>query len=230
LLRKIAEATHICGDPGLQYDTTINDWHTSSNTDRIYASNPCSEFVFLDDTACNLASLNLMKFRRADGEFDPDTFVHACEVFITAQEIIVSNASYPTEKIARNSEDYRPLGLGYANLGALLMAQGTAYDSDEGRALAAAITAIMTGSAYRQSAKIASNIGPFNGYAKNREPMLRVIGKHRDAVNRIDSRPVPKTRSTPRAACGTKRCCWARSMGIAMRRVRFWPLRVLSLL
>jgi ribonucleoside-diphosphate reductase alpha chain len=133
-----------------------------------------------------------MKFRRADGEFDPDTFVHACEVFITAQEIIVSNASYPTEKIARNSEDYRPLGLGYANLGALLMAQGTAYDSDEGRALAAAITAIMTGSAYRQSAKIASNIGPFNGYAKNREPMLRVIGKHRDAVNRIDSRPVPE--------------------------------------
>jgi ribonucleoside-diphosphate reductase alpha chain len=191
LLKKIAEATHVCGDPGLQYDTTINDWHTSANTDRIYASNPCSEFVFLDDTACNLASLNLMKFRREDGSFDAEAFVHGCETFITAQEIIVSNASYPTERIARNSEDYRPLGLGYANLGALLMAQGTAYDSDEGRALAGAITAIMTGSAYRQSAKIASNIGPFNGYEKNREPMLRVIGKHRDAVSRIHPDYVP---------------------------------------
>ncbi|HEX8553025.1 MAG TPA: vitamin B12-dependent ribonucleotide reductase [Abditibacteriaceae bacterium] len=192
LLRKIAESTHICGDPGMQFDTTINDWHTSANTDRIYASNPCSEFVFLDDTACNLASLNLMKFRSADGEFQPEAFIHACEVFITAQEIIVSNASYPTEKIAKNSEEYRPLGLGYANLGALLMAQGTAYDSDNGRALAGAITAIMTGAAYRQSAKIAANIGPFGGYAKNREPMLRVIGKHRDAVSGIAPNIVPE--------------------------------------
>jgi ribonucleoside-diphosphate reductase alpha chain len=192
LLRKIAEATHICGDPGLQYDTTINDWHTSANTDRIYASNPCSEFVFLDDTACNLASLNLMKFRKANGEFDAEAYVHGCETFITAQEIIVSNASYPTEKIARNSEDFRPLGLGYCNLGALMMAQGTAYDSDEGRALAGALTAIMTGAAYRQSARIASNTGPFNGYAKNREPMLRVIGKHRDAVNTITHSLVPE--------------------------------------
>jgi ribonucleoside-diphosphate reductase alpha chain len=187
LLYKIAESTWICGDPGLQYDTTINDWHTSANTDRIYASNPCSEFVFLDDTACNLASMNLMKFRRPGGEFDSELFVHASEIFITAQEIIVSNASYPTDKIARHSEDYRPLGLGYANLGALLMAQGTAYDSDDGRALAGAITAIMTGAAYRQSARIAANIGPFNGYAKNREPMLRVIAKHRDAVSTIDN-------------------------------------------
>jgi ribonucleoside-diphosphate reductase alpha chain len=185
MLNQIAEATHICGDPGLQYDTTINDWHTCANTDRIYASNPCSEFVFLDDTACNLASLNLMKFRLADGEFDAESFIHGCEAFITAQEIIVSYASYPTERIARNSEDYRPLGLGYANLGALLMAQGKAYDSDAGRALAGAITAIMTGSAYRQSARIAANVGTFNGYSKNREPMLRVIGKHRDAVNTI---------------------------------------------
>jgi ribonucleoside-diphosphate reductase alpha chain len=192
LLRKIAEATHICGDPGLQYDTTINDWHTCSNTDRIYASNPCSEFVFLDGTSCNLASLNLMKFRKEGGAFDVEAYIHACEVFITAQEIIVSNASYPTATIALNSEDYRPLGLGYCNIGALLMAQGTAYDSDEGRALAGALTAIMTGAAYRQSAKIANVIGPFNGYAKNREPMLRVIGKHRDAVNRINHAEVPE--------------------------------------
>ena len=191
LLEAISEATHICGDPGMQYDTTINDWHTCSNTDKIYASNPCSEFVFLDDTACNLASMNLMKFRNESGEFDTETFIHASETFITAQEIIVSNASYPTEKIAKNSEEYRPLGLGYANLGALLMAQGTAYDSDEGRALAGGITAIMTGAAYRQSAKIAANIGAFAGYEKNREPMLRVIGKHRNAVNRIDQSLVP---------------------------------------
>lgn len=197
LMYKIAESTHICGDPGMQFDTTINDWHTCSNTDRIYASNPCSEFVFLDDTACNLASLNLMKFRSDEGEFDSEAFVHGCETFITAQEILVSNASYPTEKIARNSEDYRPLGLGYANLGALLMAQGTAYDSDEGRSLAGAITAIMTGAAYRQSARMAANIGAFNGYAKNREPMLRVIGKHRDAVSGIDQSRVPaKTMQT----------------------------------
>jgi ribonucleoside-diphosphate reductase alpha chain len=191
MLRSIAEATHICGDPGMQYDTTINDWHTSSNTDRIYASNPCSEFLYLDDTACNLASMNLMKFRQQNGEFDSELFVHASEVFITAQEIIVSNASYPTEKIAKNSEKFRPLGLGYANLGALLMAQGTAYDSDEGRALAGAITAIMTGAAYRQSAKIAANIGTFEGYKENREPMLRVIGKHRDAVSKIPRATVP---------------------------------------
>jgi ribonucleotide reductase alpha subunit len=150
-----------------------------------------SEFLFLDDTACNLASLNLMKFRHENGEFNAAEFIHACETFITAMEIIVSNASYPTEKIAVNSEDYRPLGLGYANLGALLMAQGTAYDSDEGRSLAGAITAIMTGAAYRQSARIAGNIGPFNGYAKNREPMLRVIGKHRDCVARIPQGNVP---------------------------------------
>jgi len=180
MLRAIAEATHICGDPGMQYDTTINDWHTSSNTDRIYASNPCSEFLYLDDTACNLASMNLMKFRQPNGEFDSELFVHASEVFITAQEIIVSNASYPTEKIAKNSEKFRPLGLGYANLGALLMAQGTAYDSDEGRALAGAITAI-----------IAANIGTFEGYKENREPMLRVIGKHRDAVSKIPRATVP---------------------------------------
>jgi ribonucleoside-diphosphate reductase alpha chain len=186
LLRRIAEATRTCGDPGLQFDTTINRWHTCKNTDRIYASNPCSEFVFLDDTACNLASLNLMKFRRADGSFDPEAFTHGCEVLITAQEIIVDAASYPTDEIGRNSHDYRPLGLGYANLGAALMAAGLPYDSDAGRAFAAAVSALMTGAAYRQSARIAMHLGPFPGYAHNREPMLQVMRLHRAAVDEID--------------------------------------------
>jgi ribonucleoside-diphosphate reductase alpha chain len=187
LLLKIAECTHLCGDPGLQYDTIINDWHTCANTDRIYASNPCSEFVFLDDTACNLSSLNLLKFYDFEtGRFDAASYTHACETFLTAQEIIVSFASYPTAKIAENSELFRPLGLGYCNIGALLMAMGLAYDSDQGRAFAGALTAIMTGAAYRQSAKIAKNTGPFEGYARNKEPMLRVIAKHRAAVNNID--------------------------------------------
>ena len=195
-------SVEFCGQEDV-YDGTVDTHHnfailTSGETScaaghqnfsGIFIHN--SEFVFLDDTACNLASLNLMKFRSEGTEFDSDSFIHACEAFITAQEIIVSNASYPTEKIAQNSEEYRPLGLGYANLGALLMAQGTAYDSDEGRALAGAITAVMTGAAYRQSARIAANIGPFSGYAKNREPMLRVIAKHRDAVSRIHAAPVP---------------------------------------
>jgi len=139
LLRQIAESTHVCGDPGMQFDTTINEWHTCSATDRINASNPCSEYMFLDDSACNLASLNLMKFRREDGEFDPAAFRRAVQILITAQEIIVDNASYPTPAIERNSHDYRPLGLGYANLGALLMARGLPYDSDEGRDYCAAI-------------------------------------------------------------------------------------------
>jgi ribonucleoside-diphosphate reductase alpha chain len=190
LLRQVAEATHVCGDPGLQYDTTINRWHTCKNTDRIYASNPCSEFVFLDDTACNLASLNLMKFRRADGSFDPVAFDRACEILITAQEIIVDAASYPTPKIAQNSHDYRPLGLGYANLGALLMADGVPYDSDAGRATAGAITALMTGAAYRRSAEIAAFLGPFPGYPQNSEPMLDVMRMHRAAVDDIDARLV----------------------------------------
>ena len=193
MLQQIAEATHVCGDPGMQYDTIINDWHTCINTDRIYASNPCSEFMFLDSTSCNLASVNLLKFYDLEsGHFDAVAYVHACETFITAQEIIVSFASYPTAKIAENSEIFRPLGLGFCNIGALLMAQGLAYDSDQGRALAGALTAIMTGAAYRQSAKIARNTGAFEGFAANREPMLRVIGKHRDAVNRIDHALVPQ--------------------------------------
>jgi ribonucleoside-diphosphate reductase alpha chain len=187
ILRQVAEATWICGDPGMQFDTTINRWHTCKNTDRIYASNPCSEYMFLDDTACNLASINLLKYLREDGTFDAEGYVHACEVTITAQEIIVDNASYPTELIGENSHEYRPLGLGYANLGALLMALGLPYDSNEGRALAGALTAIMTGAAYRQSAKMASHLGPFPGYHKNREPMLDVISMHRDAVEDVNA-------------------------------------------
>jgi len=192
LLRQIAESTHVCGDPGMQFDTTINEWHTCSATDRINASNPCSEYMFLDDSACNLASLNLMKFRREDGEFDPAAFRRAVQILITAQEIIVDNASYPTPAIERNSHDYRPLGLGYANLGALLMARGLPYDSDEGRDYCAAITALMTGEAYATSARIARDVtGPFAGYEKNRTPFLRVMNKHRSHVSRIDSAHVP---------------------------------------
>src|SRR5882724_7948078 len=155
LMNKIAQATWQCGDPGMQYDTTINKWHTSKNTDRINASNPCSEYMFLDDSACNLSSLNLMKFLKSNGEFDVPAYRQAVDVMITAQEILVDNAGYPTEAIARNSHDYRPLGLGYANLGALLMASGLPYDSDAGRDYAACVTAIMCGEAYLQSARIA---------------------------------------------------------------------------
>jgi ribonucleoside-diphosphate reductase alpha chain len=182
LLRMMAESEWHCGDPGIQYDTTINDWNPVINTDRIHASNPCSEYMFLNDSACNLASLNLMKFRHEDGSFDTVKFQSAVRATITAQEILVDRASYPTEAIARNSYDYRPLGLGYANLGALLMARGLPYDSDEGRAQAATITSIMHGEAYCQSARIAALRGPFAGYAKNDKPFLRVIAKHRKAA------------------------------------------------
>ena len=193
LMHQIAEATWICGDPGLQFDTTVNDWHTCPNTARINASNPCSEYMFLDDSACNLASINLMKFVREDGEFDPVGFEAACRTLITAQEILVDNSSYPTPAIARNSHDYRPLGLGYANLGALLMSRGLPYDSDAGRDYAAAITAIMHGAAYAQSARVARDHGgPFAGYEVNREPFLRVMRKHRAALKDIDKTHVPK--------------------------------------
>ena len=192
LMKLMAEAAWQCGDPGLQYDTTINDWHTCPHTARINASNPCSEYMFLDDTACNLSSLNLMKFRKEDGEFDAEAFGAACRTMITAQEILVDNASYPTPAIDRNSHDFRPLGLGYANLGVLLMDRGLPYDSDAGRAYAAAVTALMHGEAYAQSARIASAMGPFAGYAKNAEPMLRVIDKHRQHAHMIDSTLVPK--------------------------------------
>ncbi|HKM80109.1 MAG TPA: vitamin B12-dependent ribonucleotide reductase, partial [Candidatus Acidoferrum sp.] len=185
LLRKIADSTWHCGDPGMQYDTTVNRWHTCKNTARINASNPCSEYMFLDDTACNLASLNLLKFVAGTGQFDVEAFRHAVDVTITAQEILVDNASYPTKKIEDNSHDFRPLGLGYANLGALLMSMALPYDSDEGRDVAAAVTALMCGEAYAQSARIAERMGSFPGYAVNREPMLDVIRMHRDAMRGI---------------------------------------------
>ncbi|HSD86122.1 MAG TPA: vitamin B12-dependent ribonucleotide reductase [Kofleriaceae bacterium] len=192
LMHKMAEAAWICGDPGMQYDTTINDWHPCINTARINASNPCSEYMFLDDSACNLASLNLMKFRRADGEFDVDAFKRGCQTTITAMEIIVDNSSYPTDNIAQNSYAFRPLGLGYANLGALLMSRSLPYDGDAGRAYAAGITAIMCGEAYRQSAQIAADAtGPFMGYAENETPFLRVMRKHRASVERIDNNLIP---------------------------------------
>ncbi len=192
LMKMMAEAAWQCGDPGMQFDTTINDWHTCPNSARINASNPCSEYMFLDDTACNLASLNLMKFVREDGEFDAEAFKAACRTMITAQEILVDNASYPTPAIDRNSRDYRPLGLGYANLGVLLMSRGVSYDSDAGRAHAAAITALMHGEAYAQSARVAAAMGPFAGHAKNAEPMLRVIDKHRQHAHMIDPTLVPR--------------------------------------
>jgi ribonucleoside-diphosphate reductase alpha chain len=192
LMREIAEAAWACADPGVQFDTTINEWHTCANTDRIFASNPCSEFMFLDDTACNLASLNLMKFRDpATGRFLLEDYKAAIRTFSTAMEILVDFSSYPTAEICRNSHDYRPLGLGYANLGTLLMVSGLPYDSEEGRAMAAVLTAILCGEAYATSAEIAAGMGPFPGYELNREPMLRVIGKHRAAAHRIDPRLCP---------------------------------------
>ncbi|MDO8486073.1 MAG: vitamin B12-dependent ribonucleotide reductase, partial [Candidatus Limnocylindrales bacterium] len=192
IFRKMADAAHLCGDPGIQYDTTINDWNPVSNSARQYATNPCSEFSFLNDTSCNLASVNLMKFVRQDGEFDVDDYRYACRVTITAQEILVDNASYPTPRIEENSHKFRPLGLGYANLGALLMSRGLAYDGDRGRNFAAALTAIMTAEAYRQSAIIARDHGgPFLEYRKNEEPFLRVIGMHRDAAYQIPEEGVP---------------------------------------
>ncbi|MBN2320275.1 MAG: vitamin B12-dependent ribonucleotide reductase [Acidobacteria bacterium] len=191
LMQKIAESSYVCGDPGMQFDSTINRWHTCKNTARINASNPCSEYMFLDDSACNLASFNLLKFVDEEGEFDVNGFRRAVDIMISAQEIMVDNASYPTEKIDRNSRDYRPLGLGYANLGALLMYNGLAYDSDAGRDFAAAITAVMTGEAYLQSVRIAAGKGPFAGYEKNRDPFLEVMRMHRAAVQDINSDNVP---------------------------------------
>ena len=185
VMHKIADSTWHCGDPGMQYDTTVNNWHTCKNTARINASNPCSEYMCLDDTACNLASLNLMKYVSTSGEFDVPAFTHAVDVTITAQEILVDFASYPTAKIAENSHQFRPLGLGYANLGALLMSMALPYDSDEGRDVAGAITALMCGEAYAQSARIAEKMGPFPGYAVNKEPMLDVVRMHRDSVRGI---------------------------------------------
>ena len=199
LMKMIAEGTWVCGDPGMQFDTTINDWHTCPNTARINASNPCSEYMFLDDTACNLSSINLMKFVRPEGEgkdageFDAVSFEKACRTMILAQEILVDNASYPTASIEKNSHAYRPLGLGYANLGALLMSRGLPYDSDGGRDYAATITALMHGAAYAESSRVARDHGgPFAGYEKNKDPMMRVMRKHRAAIKDIDKTNVPK--------------------------------------
>ncbi|MDP9236387.1 MAG: vitamin B12-dependent ribonucleotide reductase [Chloroflexota bacterium] len=191
LLRRIAAAAWECGDPGMQYDTTVNDWHTCANTARINASNPCSEYMHVDNSACNLASLNLMKFSHDDGAFDVASFRRAVTITIWAQEIIVGNSSYPTKKIEANTIAMRQLGLGYANLGALLMSLGLPYDSDGGRAYAATITAMMTGHAYATSASIAQRVGPFAAFDENRDPMLRVVAKHRDASRRIDEALVP---------------------------------------
>ena len=214
LLRKIAEGTWICGDPGMQFDTTIHQWHTCKGTDRQHSTNPCSEYLFLNDTACNLASLNLMKFKKADGSFDVKKFRAAVKVFITAQEILIDNASYPTPAITVNSHIYRTLGLGYANLGSLIMSYGHSYDSDEGRGLAGAITAIMTGQAYEVSAELSANVGPFPGYLDARchgidqplakdnvQPMLDVIKLHREHVEKIDA-------SCPEYLKNAARECW----------------------
>ncbi|HEY6271090.1 MAG TPA: vitamin B12-dependent ribonucleotide reductase [Terriglobales bacterium] len=229
LLGKISEATWQCGDPGMQYDTTINRWHTSKNTARINASNPCSEYMFLDDSACNLASLNLIKFMKAGGDFDVPAYRHAVDVMITAQEILVDNAGYPTESIARNSHDYRPLGLGYANLGALLMASGLPYDSPEGRDYAACVTAIMCGEAYLQSARIAEQCpglqpatqrvspqdvtgGACPGWYVNREPFLDVIRMHRASVNRVNHKDV-----IPAGLIEGAKQCWDEALGLGER-------------
>jgi ribonucleoside-diphosphate reductase alpha chain len=192
VMRKMADAAWICGDPGIQYDTTINDWHPCINTSRINASNPCSEYMFLDNSACNLASLNLRRFQKPDGEFDIEAFKRGCQITLTAMEIIVDSSAYPTPAIADNSHKFRPLGLGFANLGALLMSRSLPYDSEPGRAYAAAITAIMCGEAYHTSARISADAtGPFVGYAENETPFLKVMRKHRAAVDRIDSALVP---------------------------------------
>jgi ribonucleoside-diphosphate reductase alpha chain len=191
LLREISEATWACGDPGMQFDTTINDWHTRPASGRINGSNPCSEYMSLDDTACNLASLNLMRFRREDGEFDPDRFSRAVDVVFTAQEILVGSTEYPTAKITANAHANRELGIGYANLGAVLMDRGLAYDSDEGRAYAAAITALMTGEAYAQSARVAGVVGPYENYPKNQAGHDRVMEMHRLHAYRIREEIVP---------------------------------------
>lgn len=206
LMRKMSESAWWCGDPGIQYHDTINAWHTCKATDQIHGSNPCSEYMFLDDTACNLSSLNLMQFRRPDHSIDVAAYNHGLEVMITAMEIAVGNSSYPTPSIEQNSFDYRPLGIGYANLGALLMSRGLAYDSDEGRNLAAALTSILSGTTYYQSAKIAEKIGPFAGYAPNRESMLGVIRMHREAAYKIPEAGVPAE------VLAEARACWDRAL------------------
>ncbi len=224
LMHQISEAAWKCADPGMHYDTTMNDWHTCPASGRINASNPCSEYLHVDNSACNLASLNLMKFRDPETlEFQVERFERAVDIIFMAQEILVSNSSYPTEEITRNANAMRQLGLGYANLGALLMARGLPYDSDEGRAYAGAITAIMTGRAYRKSAEMAGRIGPFEEYDKNADAMLRVIRKHRAAVANIDAGDrARRDDDWPPARRGTRRWRWARRTATATPRPPSW--------
>jgi ribonucleoside-diphosphate reductase alpha chain len=214
LMRQISRAAWECADPGMQFDTTINRWHTAAVTGRINGSNPCSEYMHLDNSACNLASLNLLAFLDGDDRFDVDGFRTAVEVVFTAQEILVGNADYPTPAIAENSRRFRQLGLGYANLGALLMARGLPYDSDGGRALAATITALMTGHAYLTSARTAARMGPFAGYSENREPMLRVLGQHRAAAAQIDEELVPSELLSAAQAAWDDVCELAEQVGV----------------
>ena len=209
LLRDMAEAAWKCADPGVQYDTTINQWHTLPNTGRINASNPCSEYMSIDDSACNLASINLLKYRREDGDLDVEAFEHTVDVMFLAQEILVGYSSYPTPEIERNAKAFRQLGLGYANLGALLMARGLPYDSDEGRAYAAAITALMTGRAYRKSAEIAGRMGAFAGYRPNAAAMIGVMAQHRAAVGNIEN-----TDSVPADLLSACRRAWDEALNL----------------
>ncbi len=214
LLRMIANSTYFCGDPGMQYDSTINDWHTCSNTGRINASNPCSEYMHLDNSACNLASLNLLKFLRDDGVFDTDAFRRAVDIMILAQDILVDNSSYPTAEITANAHAYRELGLGYANLGALLMSLGLPYDSDAGRGYASAVTALMSGEGYLQSARIAAATESFAGFGLNRPPMLRVLNKHRSQAYKISSAHVPLDLLTAARDAWDQTCAEAEKSGV----------------
>jgi ribonucleoside-diphosphate reductase alpha chain len=214
LLHMIAESTYFCGDPGMQYDTTINDWHTCANTGRINASNPCSEYMHLDNSACNLASLNLLKYLRDDGVFDTEAFRRAVDIIALAQDILVDNSSYPTPEITANAHAYRELGLGYANLGALLMSLGLPYDSEGGRAYASAVTALMSGEGYLQSARVAAATGAFSGYESNRQPMLRVLNKHRSHAHRIPSSHVPLDLLTAARDAWDQACAEAEKYGV----------------
>ena len=214
LLRMIAESTYLCGDPGMQYDTTINDWHTCSNTARINASNPCSEYMHLDNSACNLASLNLLKYLRDDGVFDTESFRRTVDIISVAQDILVDNSSYPTAEIAANAHAFRELGLGYANLGALLMSLGLPYDSDAGRAYAAAVTALMSGEGYLQSARNAAATGAFDGFEVNRQPMLRVLNKHRSQAYKISPSHVPLDLLTAAREAWDQACDEAEKYGV----------------
>ena len=214
LLRMIAESTYFCGDPGMQYDTTINDWHTCSNTARINASNPCSEYMHLDNSACNLASLNLLKYLRDDGVFDTESFRRAVDIIILAQDILVDNSSYPTAEITANAHAFRELGLGYANLGALLMSLGLPYDSDAGRAYAAAVTAVMSGEGYLQSTRVAEATAAFAGFEVNRQPLLRVLNKHRSHAYKISSSHVPLDLLTAAREAWDQTCGEAEKYGV----------------